>query len=378
MGQDQKIYIIVNNPSGGTRLTSKNWAKTIRDAAHDVALVTFLDESFSDHIDGVEYHCPLVDVIGERSLPRPIKLIMSFTVMAIWFFKEKPKRIITIGMPITIGGYIVSFWHKMNRSVILDTHISAHLDYKSKQKTSLTFRLMALVTHNRWIYKKILSKMHDVIGISQSVAHDAMNCYGVHNGKISVVPPLIEKSFFESDMPQKRPRNKILYVGRLSDEKNIGDALKVMQMLVRDNCDFHLDIVGGGDMLSTLERQVGSLSLEDHVTFHGARSNISDFHGRATMQILTSHYEGFPLVLVEAMANGVPCVTYDGAFSPNDFIDNDVNGFVVRQYDVKSLRDAILQANEKDWDMQDIRDGALEFHSDRVKEKIISCLFSRV
>ena len=99
--------------------------------------------------------------------------------------------------------------------------------------------------------------------------------------------------------------------------------------------------------------------------------NVADYHAKASCQVLTSHYEGFPLALVEACANGVPMVSFDGPSGPRDAITHGENGFIAPQYDVQALADAIVKALNMDWNREYIRASASQFKTEVVKEKYL-------
>lgn len=255
--------------------------------------------------------------------------------------------------------------------MLIETHPSAHLSYKKNQHNSLTFRAMSFVTHNRSLYRWMMNRVSNVICLSQAIADDLMNNYGLKKDKIHVIPPFIDSEFFEHELPVKRPSNKILSVGRLSSEKNLSDLLKAFKIVLEEKADAILDIVGEGECFDGLKVQSQNLGIERNIIFHGAQYNVHDYHLETTVQVLSSHYEGFPLVLVEACANGVPMVSYDGVFGPRDIIIDGVNGYVVPQYDVDALAGALIKALDRKWDSQVIRDSASQFHTRNVKVKIV-------
>jgi glycosyltransferase involved in cell wall biosynthesis len=370
---NKKIYVVIKTPAGGAwhtaMLTAHEWSKH----GYDVHITSFLNDPFP-FIDGIKTNPMMYKRMKGESLNRPFTILLSFYLMIRWFIREKPTHIMSVGLPITIPIAILNalfFWRKAKLSVLVETHPSAHLGHKKKQNNSLTFRVMAFITHNKFLYQWVMGEVSKIIALSNAIGDDLIENYGLDRAKIHVIPPFINTEFFEYPLPDQRPNNKILSIGRLSSEKNLGDLLKAFQFILRKKPDVNLDIVGDGECRAELEKQAANLGLSDHLTFHGARYDVDHFHAQTGVQVLCSHYEGFPLALVEACANGVPMVSYDGPSGPRDAIIDGVNGYIVHQYDVKALTEAIIKTLDQEWDYQSIRDSASQFHPDNVRGQVM-------
>lgn len=100
----------------------------------------------------------------------------------------------------------------------------------------------------------------------------------------------------------------ILTIGRLTKQKNLHFALEVMSALESSHLNFHFYIIGEGHQRSELETKTAELGLQDRVTFFGKTSEIFKFMANAQVFLMTSSYEGFGLVNLEAMDYGLPIV----------------------------------------------------------------------
>jgi poly(glycerol-phosphate) alpha-glucosyltransferase len=107
--------------------------------------------------------------------------------------------------------------------------------------------------------------------------------------------------------------------------------------------DVHLDIYGDGEERAALESQRDELGLGERVHFHGHDRGARAKLGDASFLLLTSTSEGFPLVLVEAMAAGCIPIAYDIPYGPADIIRDGVNGFLVPAGDQARLSAAIAR-----------------------------------
>lgn len=113
-------------------------------------------------------------------------------------------------------------------------------------------------------------------------------------------------------------KKRLLSVGRLAEQKQFGMLIKVFASLARSHTNWFLTIAGEGPLRSALQRQIDELGLEGRVELPGRIKNIGEELARADAFVLTSEYEGFPNALLEAMAVGLPCVTFDCPSGPRE------------------------------------------------------------
>lgn len=126
--------------------------------------------------------------------------------------------------------------------------------------------------------------------------------------------------------PTKKEK-EILYVGRIDyNQKRVYRIIDIWAMLEKKFPDWRLTIVGDGIERENIERKVNELEL-NHVSFEGFQSPKA-YYQRAKILLLTSEYEGFPLVLAECMSFGVIPAVYGSYSAVYDIIDNGVNGII--------------------------------------------------
>jgi len=164
--------------------------------------------------------------------------------------------------------------------------------------------------------------------------------YGVDKARIAVIPNGVEATFFYSDqrLPGAKPR--LLFVGRLSVQKNLP---LLLHALVGISERFDTTLVGDGELEANLRDAVVGLELQN-VHFHGRvdGAELLDLYQNADIFVLPSEREGMPLVLLEAQAMGLPVVATD--ISGNrDVIVNGVNGLLIPPGDAEALREALLR-----------------------------------
>ncbi len=120
----------------------------------------------------------------------------------------------------------------------------------------------------------------------------------------------------------------ILCVARLSEEKGVGVFLEALSSAMRSGGVFHGIIVGDGPLRRELEKQAKDLGLQSRVVFVGYQDDVRPYYRAATLCVLPSFTEGLPLVLLEAMASGVPCIM-NNVGGANEVISHEIDGLLV-------------------------------------------------
>jgi len=139
----------------------------------------------------------------------------------------------------------------------------------------------------------------------------------------------------------------VLAVGRLSHQKGFDLLIRAFSMIGTHRDDWKLVIVGkDGDTGDTgtrghLAQLVRNLGLEGRIILPGLAGNIGQWYERADLFVLSSRYEGFPNVLLEAMACGCPSIAFDCDTGPRDIIKNGENGLLIPPQDVAALSRAM-------------------------------------
>ena len=134
----------------------------------------------------------------------------------------------------------------------------------------------------------------------------------------------------------------ILAVGRLHEQKGFDLLLQAWKPIEKTYSDWSLRIVGEGPKRAELEAQIESQSLK-RVVLAGATNNVLDEYEAASIFVLSSRYEGFSLVLAEAMWCGTPCVSFDCPHGPAELLADD-RGWLVPNGDIAELTAQIAYA----------------------------------
>ncbi|GEB77517.1 glycosyltransferase [Sporolactobacillus inulinus] len=141
-----------------------------------------------------------------------------------------------------------------------------------------------------------------------------------------------------------RPSDKLelIYVGRLiyDGQKRVNDLLNAVSKI---EGDWQLTIIGDGKDRDKLFRLSKKLGIDRKIIWLGWQDHPFDCIKSASLLLLTSEYEGFGMVLVEAMSRGIPCISTDCPVGPSDIIKNNVNGWLYSVRDNQALTDLLNQ-----------------------------------
>lgn len=186
-----------------------------------------------------------------------------------------------------------------------------------------------------------------------------------------------------SSVPDKD--KTVLAVGRLNmwKLKGFDTLIKIWSLIANRYCDWNLEIAGAGteEDLKCLKDLTSKCGVTDSVRFLGFRSDVDKLMQRSSIFILTSKYEGFGMVLLEAMSQGCACVSFDCKAGPREIITHNRDGLLVTDQDEKEMAKAIsLLIEDKDLRMR-LSTEALQKVKRYKSESIINrweCLFAEI
>lgn len=139
---------------------------------------------------------------------------------------------------------------------------------------------------------------------------------------------------------------RVISVGRLTHQKGYDMLLEAWKPVHERHPDWKLTIVGGGEEKEQRKQQIMTLGLESSVELLPPTSQIVQEYLDSSIYVLSSRYEGFGMVLVEAMACGLPAVAFSCKCGPRDIITNEKDGLLVETGDLAKLADAICRLIE--------------------------------
>lgn len=166
---------------------------------------------------------------------------------------------------------------------------------------------------------------------------EANKLHKITGNKVDYIPnPMYWFPNIISDCTNKR----IISLARFSPQKRFQDILKYWDIIEAQN-DWELHLYGEGPDEAEYRDIIKKKKLTK-VFIHQYTKNVESELAKASIFILPSNHEGFPLVLLEAMGSGIPCVAYDCPFGPSEIIKNGVDGFISKYKNPNDMIDKIL------------------------------------
>ena len=173
---------------------------------------------------------------------------------------------------------------------------------------------------------------------------------------VAIPDPLSFQPSSRSELGNKR----VIAVGRYSYEKGYDMLLSAWKKVAQECPGWRLDIFGDGDK-SSLEQLIESLNIDRNTcALHGRTADIEKEYVDSSLFVCCSRFEGFGMVIVEAMACGLPVVSFDCPWGPGSIISDGDDGVLVENANVDALADKIIQVLNSEIYMQKLARNAID------------------
>ena len=247
--------------------------------------------------------------------------------------QEKPNIILSVN---NYANFIVSLSKLLFRfktKIILTHHNNLTQIINSKCSTILRLFIKTLLP--------FLYKVGDTqVAVSNGVANDIKNLSKQKN--IKVIYNGIKLNHFTKIKSLKLKKN-IISAGRFDSQKDFFNLLKAFNIL-KDRLDnINLILVGDGSENKKIKKYINQNKLNNLVKIKKWQNNISKYFENSNLFVLSSLYEGFPYVILEAMSFSLPIISTDTPFGPREILDNGKYGILVPMKDPKAMADAMYE-----------------------------------
>lgn len=136
--------------------------------------------------------------------------------------------------------------------------------------------------------------------------------------------------------------HRVISVGRLTHQKGYNYLIDAWKIVHKKQKNWILDIYGEGDLYEELSLQIQRNNLQNTIFLRGSTNEIEKHLVESSVFALSSNYEGFPMVLLESMAYGVPLVSFDCETGPSEIIENNDCGILVEDKNIEQLGEALI------------------------------------
>ena len=129
--------------------------------------------------------------------------------------------------------------------------------------------------------------------------------------------------------------------GRMEYVKNFIELIDIWSKVAPSHPDWHLSIYGDGWLFPFIQQRITKYGLEAQTTLEGASNDMASAYAQSSICVVTSHFEGLSMILVEAQTMGLPVISYACPSGPKDIIQDGVNGFLVAPYNQEAFAERL-------------------------------------
>jgi len=272
---------------------------------------------------------------------------------------------------------LIAVWAKMLAGVETSVVITTH------NQTSIVTYKTPKMQEKLYPYLLMLFQSHadHIVAVSEGVADDLARTAHIQRSRILVVynpavpsnlsdlasQQLIHPWFTEGQLPV------ILAVGRLTSQKDYPTLLRAIALL-RLHRPVRLVVLGEGNLLAELNTLSAQLGIDADVDFRGYDSNPYRYMARCSVFVLSSAWEGFSVVIAEALACGAQIVSTDCPSGPAEILENGKYGHLVPVGDGPALAKAIEEALDHPMDIESLKTRAAVFSVDTAVEGYLNLM----
>ena len=192
-----------------------------------------------------------------------------------------------------------------------------------------------------WKIKRDICRVETLVTLTDGDAKDWRRL----NPNVYVIPNIVHLN--EDDSYSNCLSKSVIFVGRLSKQKNIGELLDIWKRVYLRNTDWRLHVYGEiGDIENDVYDRLLSASDYGVIIHEPIKECMIEEFKKHSILVLTSRFEPFGLVLPEAMSCGLPVVSYDSPYGPASIISDGVDGFLIKNNDQDTFVEHLCQLME--------------------------------
>jgi glycosyltransferase involved in cell wall biosynthesis len=368
-GESVKVLFFIGSlSSGGAERVTVRLANYLVHKGHQVSLVTMQDTDCDFYTPDIGVERLSLNLAGEnRGLAKLTANWRRLRALRRTIRAEKPDIVVGMIYAATILCVLAALGLPVNV-------IGSERNYPGSKSIGRSWRLLRYLLY-RFADGHVAQTREGADWIISRVS--ARNVTVIPNGVAWPLPvhtPRVDPWSFVS--PERR---LILAVGSKPEQKGFDLLLDAYTLIAPVYPDLDLVILGlasdqrgKNGACAQLQAQADEAGLAERVYFPGLVGNVGEWYERADLLVLSSRYEGFPNVLLEAMASGCACVAFDCDTGPRDLIIDGVNGILLEPLNVAELAQAISRVASSSAIQQRLGSRAKRVRSDFSEEKVFS------
>lgn len=343
------VYCILDCSSpGGTDRTLLIQASYFAEKGHEVHIVTtekpMRDIPFYKHSNKIIFHNLRINYKETDYSCSPV--MIAKTIAKAHKHKKKLSNLLYSIKPdytFTMFGHEFSFLYKIKdgSKKISEFHFSRNYRNIECQLNSSSFIDKSFALFKSWRKRKLINH-YDAFTVL--TFEDAQTWKGVKN--LHVIPNALP---FVPENATNCSEKKIISVGRLALQKGYDLLIEAWKIVAALHPDWTLDIYGSGEDYEKIQFLINKYQLNNSVTINPPTNDIINKYIESSIYVMSSRFEGLPMVLIEAMSCGLPCVSFACPCGPSEIIRDNEDGYVVPFGDIDGLASRICLLIENEW-----------------------------
>ena len=192
-----------------------------------------------------------------------------------------------------------------------------------KNKNTKYIRINHTASKGRYL------KRYDYFDTLALIATGEIDFWKKHHKSVAIIPNFLPNI---SNLNTNYSQKVVVSVGRLSKEKGFLRLIDIWK-LIQDSSEFKdwkLHIVGDGELKEKIENKIKDLNLTNSIILKPFTKDVESEYLSASIYAMTSHFEGLPMVLIEAQSYALPTISFDIATGPSDIIEDDKSGYLIK------------------------------------------------
>lgn len=306
-----------------------------------------------------------VEALGaERLVQVPFKLTQ-------YLKRKKPDALLAAMWPLSGMACVAARLSGFKGRLVVSEHVDFRLSPSLKRSERMLLKGCGPL---------IYAPAAKVIAVSHGVAESISDCARLAPSKIDVIHnpirPMSDTPPDEADsalIDWWKQGRRLIAIGNLKAQKGFDLLLDAVAELP----DARLLVLGEGGLRAELEAQASRLGIAERCRFAGFRADPFAYLRHAEAFVLSSRWEGFGNVVVEALAAGVPVVSFDCRSGPREILDDGRYGRLVPVGDVAALARAIVETLASDHDAARLKRRAADFLPAKAADRYAEALFAR-
>ena len=248
--------------------------------------------------------------------------------------EEQPDIIVTTTYSMKLLDIILSIRSKAHR--IIESHIACYTVRKAYDYRNSPVMKRVAAIYDKWAFHQI-GKFEKLIVLTNGDAQE----WSKYIKDVEIIPNPVTV-YPESIQPHDGSGHRIIAVGRLHEQKGFDMLTDAFAMIAAKCPQWHIDIFGNGVDEQQLRILIHTHGLDGRINIMPPTSKIYEEYQQSEFFVLSSRYEGFPLVLNEAMSCGIPCVAFRCKYGPEDAISHGENGLLADNGNIEDLARQML------------------------------------